>query len=214
MLASNCRRSCVPTAPAIAPQAKITALRDMTNGAASVGSLAAVCVVGCKSASPSSSAPATKPVKAESQKSSHVAHVRRDHDTRQAGFDERADVTPQLWNIAAPLYLSGDENQNRCFKQHENDVAGRHEQDGEASVPNSIQHRGHQKIDGPEANGQRCGYRDERDNAQPLGFEHLESKRVLELRRKTSPMLSTREITDESLHGLAAPRAPCCREVR
>jgi hypothetical protein len=27
-------------------------------------------------------------------------------------------------------------------------------------------------------------------------------------------MLSTREITDESLHGLAAPRAPCCREVR
>ncbi len=134
---------------------------------------------------------------------SHVAHVRRDHDTRQAGFDERADVTPQLWNIAAPLYLSGDENQNRCFKQHEDDVAGRHEQDREASVPNSIQHRGHQKIDGPEANGQRCGHHDERDNAQPLGFEHLESKRALELRRKTSPMLSTREITDESLHGLA-----------
>src|SRR5258706_11418404 len=102
MLASNCRRSCVPTAPAITPQTKITALRDMTNGAASVGSLAAVCVVGCKSASPSNSAPATKPVKAErvepqgrkndedeiekrthkgqGLRRSHVAHVRRDHD--------------------------------------------------------------------------------------------------------------------------------------
>src|SRR5260370_10646163 len=91
----------------------------------------------------------------------------------------------------------------------QDDVAGRHEQDREAPVANSIQRQGHEKIDGPEANGQRCGHHDERDNAQPLGFEHLESKRALELRRKTSPMLSTREITDESLHGLAAPRAPC-----
>src|SRR5262249_12952682 len=141
--------------------------------------------------------------KGQGLRRSHVAHVRRDHDTRQAGFDERAEITPQLRNIAAPLYLSGDETQNRSFKQDENDVAGRQEQEGEASVPNSIQHRGRQEIDGAEANGQRRGHHNKRDNAQPLGFEHLEGKRVLELRRKTSPMLSTREITHESLHGLA-----------
>jgi hypothetical protein len=99
--------------------------------------------------------------------------VRRDHETRQAGFDERADVTPQLWNIAAPLYLSGDEKENRCFEQHEKDDAGRHQQDGEASVPNSTQRRWRQKIESAEANGQRCGHHDERNNAPPLGFEDL-----------------------------------------
>src|SRR5262249_29311900 len=55
-----------------------------------------------------------RPHKGQGLRRSHVAHMRRDHETRQAGFDERADVTPQLWNIAAPLYLSGDEKENRC----------------------------------------------------------------------------------------------------
>src|SRR5262249_58907674 len=118
-----------------------------------------------------------RPHKGQGLRRSHVAHVRRDHDTRQAGFDERANVTPQLWNIAAPLYLSSDESQNRYFKRHENDVAGRQEQDGEASVPNSIQRRRRQKIDGAETKGHRRGHHDERDNAQTLGFEELESKR-------------------------------------
>ena len=38
--------------------------------------------------------------KGQGLRRTYVAHLRRDHDTRQAGFDERADVTPQLWNIA------------------------------------------------------------------------------------------------------------------
>src|SRR5262245_29674938 len=38
ILASNCRRSCTPTAPARTPQAKMTALREIRNAVASIGS--------------------------------------------------------------------------------------------------------------------------------------------------------------------------------
>src|SRR5262249_853889 len=78
-----------------------------------------------------------RPHKGQGLRRSDVGYVGRDDETRQAGFDERADVAPQLRNITAQLYLSGDEKENRCFKQHESEDAGRHEQDGEASVPNS-----------------------------------------------------------------------------
>jgi hypothetical protein len=81
-------------------------------------------------------------------------------------------------------------------------------------VPIPIQHRGHQKIDGAESNDQRCRRHDERDNAQPLGFEHLESKRVLELRRKTSPMLSTPEIAARFHPISLRPTAPVHQLVR
>ena len=61
--------------------------------------------------------------KAQGLHRSHVVHVHEEHEAGQAGFNERAYITPRPRNIEIAFELPGDQREHRRFKQDKPRIA-------------------------------------------------------------------------------------------